>query len=145
MYESGDKDKHSPGSWMTMGLKMIVKFAGRTRTFVRQWPTNILSSRLGPSKIVAFAFGIDRDTFVYQTVPHSIELETTLRQLHLRFMRARSNNFVGWIDSETTSRDIQSVGNRKLQICPRDIRAEENTRSRPDSCKRRLIASQPAA
>src|SRR5947207_14478687 len=27
-----------------------------------------------PSKIVAFAFGIDRDTFVYQTVQHSIEV-----------------------------------------------------------------------
>src|SRR5580704_3683560 len=27
-----------------------------------------------PSKIVAFAFGIDRDTLVYQTVQHSIEV-----------------------------------------------------------------------
>ncbi len=44
-------------------------------------------------------------------------------------MGARSNNVIGWIDSETTSRYIQSAGNRKLQICPGNIRAEENTRA----------------
>ena len=27
-----------------------------------------------PSKLVAFAFGIDRDAFVYQTVQHSVEV-----------------------------------------------------------------------
>jgi hypothetical protein len=44
------------------------------------------------SKIVAFAFGIDRDTFVFQTVQHSIQVIHS--EVDHRFLRWRKVSII---------------------------------------------------